>query len=344
MIFHVSFTGSHDITLMRDMRDALGALGPVYGNKPELSNLTLSLTIVEPGDIVFLTSDGLSDNFDPVVGKFVEPFTSESLKGPSTSDSVGSVPPEKRHEYKRSSSANQTSEINKKKSVNIVAANTSADTQHSLKQNPLQPSSSTSAVISVKPPKALHAMGKQKISGGGPASSTTASNTKRPQFSRSHTVIEPRAKPISAARRLIPTIPKSPAGLPLVTGPQRHTLTLLRLEDLLCYGINNTSQPCQSAKNLCHLLVDFSKIITSAKRKVLEQRELFYRTTVGHNGTKQEVEMTKLQQRAARKRVIDSPMFSSLPGKLDHASIVAITINPKSRPETRHIPFEETNF
>ena len=32
--------GSHDITANRDMRDALGALGPVDGLNPELSNLT----------------------------------------------------------------------------------------------------------------------------------------------------------------------------------------------------------------------------------------------------------------------------------------------------------------
>lgn len=55
---------------MRDMRDALGALGPVAGCNPELKNLTLAMTEVEQGDIVFLTSDGISDNFDPVVGKF----------------------------------------------------------------------------------------------------------------------------------------------------------------------------------------------------------------------------------------------------------------------------------
>lgn len=62
--------GSHDIHLMRDMRDALGALGPVAGSNPELNNLTCSMTEVQEGDIVFLTSDGISDNFDPVVGKF----------------------------------------------------------------------------------------------------------------------------------------------------------------------------------------------------------------------------------------------------------------------------------
>jgi len=65
--------GSHDITANRDMRDALGALGPVDGLNPELSNLTCSITEVFPGDLVFLTSDGISDNFDPVVGKFCVP-------------------------------------------------------------------------------------------------------------------------------------------------------------------------------------------------------------------------------------------------------------------------------
>lgn len=63
-------SGSHDIYSMRDMRDALGALGPVDGKNPELNNLTVSLTIADDDDIVFLTSDGISDNFDPVVGKF----------------------------------------------------------------------------------------------------------------------------------------------------------------------------------------------------------------------------------------------------------------------------------
>ncbi|XP_076060120.1 uncharacterized protein LOC143036532 [Oratosquilla oratoria] len=69
--------GSHDIYSMRDMRDALGALGPVDGQNPELNNLTCSLTYCDPGDIVFLTSDGISDNFDPVVGKFAVPKKTE---------------------------------------------------------------------------------------------------------------------------------------------------------------------------------------------------------------------------------------------------------------------------
>lgn len=62
-------TGSHDIRAERDIRDAGGALGPVNGKDPELHNLTCSMTFVDPGDIVYLTTDGISDNFDPVVTK-----------------------------------------------------------------------------------------------------------------------------------------------------------------------------------------------------------------------------------------------------------------------------------
>ncbi|XP_023711449.1 PP2C-like domain-containing protein CG9801 isoform X2 [Cryptotermes secundus] len=78
--------GSHDIHCMRDMRDALGALGPVDGQNPELNNLTCSMTEVESGDIVFITSDGVSDNFDPVVGKFavLPPSDNLNLKVPSS--------------------------------------------------------------------------------------------------------------------------------------------------------------------------------------------------------------------------------------------------------------------
>jgi len=77
--------GSHDITSNRDMRDALGALGPVDGINPELGNLTCSMTFLNEGDVVFLTSDGVSDNFDPVVGKFCVPFR-PSQNEPSASN------------------------------------------------------------------------------------------------------------------------------------------------------------------------------------------------------------------------------------------------------------------
>ncbi|XP_031569154.1 PP2C-like domain-containing protein CG9801 [Actinia tenebrosa] len=59
--------GSH--ATLRDMRCPGGSLGPVDGYNPDLRNLTFSYTRVSTGDIVFLTSDGVSDNFDPVVSQ-----------------------------------------------------------------------------------------------------------------------------------------------------------------------------------------------------------------------------------------------------------------------------------
>ena len=61
--------GSHFDREERDMRCPGGSLGPVDGYNPDLSNLTFSFTVLDPGDIVFLTSDGVSDNFDPVIAQ-----------------------------------------------------------------------------------------------------------------------------------------------------------------------------------------------------------------------------------------------------------------------------------
>ncbi|XP_067942623.1 PP2C-like domain-containing protein CG9801 isoform X2 [Watersipora subatra] len=71
--------GSHDITVERDIKDAGGAIGPVNGEEPYLTNLTFCLTTCEPGDIVFLTTDGVSDNYDPVVTKLAVPACAEPL-------------------------------------------------------------------------------------------------------------------------------------------------------------------------------------------------------------------------------------------------------------------------
>lgn len=111
--------GSHDIHLMRDMRDALGALGPVAGSNPELNNLTCSMTEVQEGDIVFLTSDGISDNFDPVVGKFaVLPPDDDKNDRPmgSTSSKHGQRPGNIRP---RTSSAGHTSKSHSRASSTL---------------------------------------------------------------------------------------------------------------------------------------------------------------------------------------------------------------------------------
>ncbi|XP_044583256.1 PP2C-like domain-containing protein CG9801 isoform X2 [Cotesia glomerata] len=205
--------GSHDIYCMRDMRDALGALGPVDGCNPELNNLTLAMTEVDESDIVFLTSDGISDNFDPVVGKFA-----------------------------------------------ILPANS-----HS-------------------------------------------SNSQRPGRSdaRHHTRMRSSCSDNN--------------DLPVVEAYQRHELTLLRMEDLLSRGVSGDGPPCNSAKKLCELVLDFAVRITAAKRRILEDADLYY----SQHKDGQLVQLSKLEQRSRRKKMLDK--MSMVPGKLDHATIVAYVV------------------
>ncbi|XP_055701472.1 PP2C-like domain-containing protein CG9801 isoform X3 [Phlebotomus papatasi] len=307
--------GSHDITSMRDMRDALGALGPVDGNKPELGNLTLSITVVEQGDIVFLTSDGISDNFDPVVGKFAEALTSDSVIEPRLAskrqNKSTSAIPSTRHE--RPGIGHLSKDTNSIPSMmkgggGRGKGGSSVTASSSTTANPAHP---------IRPPRT-----KKTATGltGAPASamSSNAENIapSRPKYMRSHTVIEPRNSTKVSSPGPLMKFPRSPAGLPLVTGAQRHKLTLLRLEDLLNYGINGTLKPCTSAMKLCQLLVDFAKMITAAKRKVLEQRESYVKLVPDEHGIRREVEMNRLQQRGARRRIVEGSTFQSLPDVL----------------------------
>lgn len=306
--------GSHNLDEMRDMRDALGALGPVDGKNPELGNLTLSMTICESGDIVFLTSDGISDNFDPVVGKFAEPVTTPppaTQAPPPTEKSNGvnerpAIEPKlaPKRQNKSTSSIQPSNSI--RNSFPAGHALQKSDTQP-IRRSKKHKGSFDDADVAVTPHQR-------------PVSAPVSS---RPKFLRSHTVMEPR---IRQPKSPVAKYPKSASGLPLVTGAQRHALTLLRLEDLLSYGINGTLRPCTSARKLCHLLVDFAKMITAAKRKILEQKELFYKVATvvappdpetGHSSgvVKKEIEMNRLQQRAARKRVVDGQTFALLPGE-----------------------------
>lgn len=276
---------SHDTTMARDMRDALGALGPVDGNRPELSNLTLSMTEVDDNDIVFLTSDGVSDNFDPVVGRF-------AVAAPDHEPDLGDI--------------KTRLKVNNARPQQAGSANKSV-TNHSFRPK-LQQQVSLQGTTSV----GLQA-----------TTPTSGTPTKRPQYSRSRTLIEPRrtATTVQGGAR----IPRSPSSnLPLVTAEQRHKLTLLRLEDLLSYGINGQLQPCDSARKLCQLLIDFSTSITAARRNMLEQKDTYVRlVTDSTTGQRRESELNRIQQRTARKRVVDSTTFQALPGKLDHASVVA---------------------
>lgn len=56
-VFELTY-GARNLNNDRDMRNVGGALGYVYGNKPDVSNLNYSIMYVKSNDIVFLVSDG----------------------------------------------------------------------------------------------------------------------------------------------------------------------------------------------------------------------------------------------------------------------------------------------
>lgn len=72
--------GCHSHDGGRDMRLAGGVLGPSFGSRPDLSNLTLAYMPVYEGDIVFGVSDGISDNFSSSVMKTLVPEESTETK------------------------------------------------------------------------------------------------------------------------------------------------------------------------------------------------------------------------------------------------------------------------
>lgn len=296
--------GSHDVNSMRDMRDALGALGPVNGtNQPEMSNFTLSFTTAEEGDVVFLTSDGVSDNFDPVVGKFAEAVAIRQDEQPCPSQSISKA---------QSSTSYKPRAVESQPKLPVKLQNKSSTRTVQMQKSPCFENEKT---VESTNTNAL--------------SKNTPSKKPRGIYMRSKTFIEPR-------QRIIANNDFS-SRLPLVSGNQRHQLTLLRIFDLLTYGIDGAMRPSTTAKQLCQLLIDFATCITSAKRKLLEQRELYYKTVIDKDGHRKELQYNKQQQKTARKRMTDEKTFSSLPGKLDHATIVAFTVRHKRT-------FEETNL
>ncbi|CAJ0558011.1 unnamed protein product, partial [Mesorhabditis spiculigera] len=215
--------GSHDIDQMRDMRDAGGALGPVDGRNPQLHNLTCSMTFVDEGDLVFITSDGVSDNFDPVVGKFCV------IKKEENKENANGLPPR-----------------------------------------------------------------------------TVKDGTGENGYIRNRTCA---------------------ASLPCVDAAQRHELMLVRMRDVIANGLsgnrgtpslsprrNEPLFPSVPASSLCHNLVQFATLLSQAKRRTLENPELYRKE-----------KMTKAEQRQRRQMVREK--IAEMPGKLDHASVVAYKVS-----------------
>ncbi|OUC47939.1 hypothetical protein D917_01318 [Trichinella nativa] len=228
-------SGSHDIRQIRNMRDAGGALGPVYGISPDLQNFTCSLSIVDPGDIVFITSDGVSDNFDPVVGKFC-------INAEEGFDINGGFDPA------------------------FIGA------------NGLSPRYFDSAADA------------PRLAYQSASSPTNCLDNGK--------MLEMDAKPLS------------------VTASQRHELMLHRMDDIARHGCGGqaASKSATTARQLCESFVEFTKLLTVAKRKVLQDPDLYKST--GKNSSNE----IKAIRRMVKYKLME------LPGKLDHASVVAYRV------------------
>lgn len=86
------------------------------------------------------------------------------------------------------------------------------------------------------------------------------------------------------------------------------------MEDLLNNGVNEGDGVCKSPRHLCELMIEFSSKLTTAKRRILEDPDLY------DEGS----EFGQQEQRARRRRVGDK--LAMVPGKLDHASIVSYRV------------------
>ncbi|XP_068212852.1 uncharacterized protein [Palaemon carinicauda] len=287
--------GSHDIYSMRDMRDALGALGPVDGQNPELNNLTCSLTYCDPGDIVFLTSDGISDNFDPVVGKFAIPKKEKEVKSSNKEQAAG----------ERSTPGRESGE---QFNGTHNAQNETPQNQGSSSKDPR--SSAQGRRNGERQPAARqHSQSQQRGRGR-----KHQQGPKEPPPSSAPGGKQPLSNIRSVGAGLPEDEVKSDPYLPLVEAHQRHELTLLRMEDLLRCGLTSKG-PVTSAQGLCLEMVHFATKLTVAKRRILEDPDLYPATSK---------DLSRSDQRNRRRKVCEK--LALVPGKLDHATVVAYTV------------------
>ena len=87
------------------------------------------------------------------------------------------------------------------------------------------------------------------------------------------------------------------------------------MEDILRNGMmpTNDNGNHMKAQQLCEDLVDFATRLTTAKRRLLEDLELY----VDHDGQALDAEEQKIRRRKICERL------ALIPGKLDHATVVA---------------------
>lgn len=277
------------------------------GINPELSNLTLSITTLSKGDMVIVASDGLTDNFDPNVCK----FTISSTKAEKSTVQPNKVPvvkkppvkPPRKSKGRGSISSAERSNSSSEKEVKVGSSAKKAEPElddplkvHFMRQNSLE-----------EPAPRLNTLK--------PTATQPARNNQAFRLTKAKTSLELRSYTQTQKNHIL----RNEDGLPFVSPIQRYELQLLLMEDILKNGISGRDKPTVSAKKLCENLVSFTLSITAAKRRTLEDPDLYFDN---RNGVS--VEVSNQEKKLRRKRTLDK--VQSLPGKLDHVTVVAYNV------------------
>lgn len=300
------------------------------GINPELSNLTLSVTTLSKGDMVIVASDGLTDNFDPNVCKFTISSTKAEVPKKNTVQPKVAVvkkeaqkppikPPRKSKGRGSISSANQsersTSSSEKEVKVGVQGGSVKKEPElddplkaHFMRQNSLEEPAPKLNTLKPSNTRPTATQPRDRSAGNNqPAQAFRLMKAKTSLELRSYTQTQKNH------------ILRNEDGLPFVSPIQRYELQLLLMEDILKNGISGRDKPTVTAKKLCENLASFTLSITAAKRRTLEDPDLYFDN---RNGVS--VEVSNQEKKLRRKRTLDK--VQSLPGKLDHVTVVAYNV------------------
>lgn len=308
--------GSHNIHVNRNMNDTCGALGPVIGNDPVLDNLTIAMTLVDEGDVIIFASDGISDNFDPVVGDRALAAGSATaerylkrLSSVNSSNVSSSTVNESTSKNKNESSASGGDSVrknNKNPAKNQLYHETIFNSTSEKKKSNLLTASQSNNKSNKNTFNFNLTSHKDSA-----AAATRATRNDSQEEERSHNGqniqnIQNKGKPL-------------PSVL-LVTAKERHEMTLSRMERVISSRIRADQQV--TAQGVAEALFNYAKDLTVEKRSLIERKELYNLTDDGID------DFTHLCQKERRKKA--GRNFWNAPGKLDHASVVTFKVGTRT--------------
>ncbi|TNN17353.1 PP2C-like domain-containing protein isoform 2 [Schistosoma japonicum] len=314
----------------RDFRDTGGALGAVYKNgNPELNNLICAVTLCDPGDIVLLGSDGLVDNFDPVITRLAVP----------ESPHLDFVDEEDEHEggeEEESSSNDDLGICDANNNTNSSIKSTSSLSSDSMRLNlnkPLtspccRPSKSWLHNSPLTPPPQVSIWPQPPPPPPDPTKLTyTNPSTNNSNISNDN-----------AAETIYPHQINFTNQLEL-NWYERRRYAAKELErvwhelDMSTENNHNTATTNNyrgtfSSKDLCEALINYAYRITTKRREWLENPEYVHlrqSQAIVQNNTDNHKHLNNIYSTdSQRKWFMD--MLKRMPGKLDHATVVAYEV------------------